>query len=405
MPIDPSSSSASLASESPAARQALSVLEILPRLEVGGTARSAIDLSMALVRAGGRALIVSEGGRLLPEVLRGGITHETLRVDSESPWLMLKLAWHLGRLAGRDGIDIFHARSAPAAWATVKAQRFAKLPVIVTLHDCDMPTRRIHHWYADALRHADHVIAVSDFVAAEARNVLGIANDRLTVIPHGINLARFNPGAINADRLIKHAQKLLLPDGVPLIIMPASLLPEKGHALLIEALALLGARPFYCLMLGDDSQNDTYRQEIEELIVAKNLEGKVRFGGFCDDMPALYMLADLVVIPSLEPEAFALAAAEAQAMGRPVVAADHGSAPEIVRAPEAGWLFKPRDAAALSTAIAEGLSLGPAKRERIALAARAHIERHFTLETMCRRTFEVYARVLAAGQAETRRSA
>ncbi len=384
------------------------MLEILPRLEVGGTARGAIDLSMALVRAGGRVLIASEGGRLLPEVLRGGITHETLRVDSDSPWLMLKLAWQLSRLASREGINIFHARSAPAAWAATKAQRFAKLPIVATLHDCFEPTRRVHHWYADALRNADHVIAVSDFVAAHARNVLGLAGDRLTVIPRGVNLARFNPGAINADRLIKHAQKLLLPDGVPLIIMPAALLPEKGHALLIEALALLGPRPFYCLMLGDDSQNDTYRQEIEELIVARNLEGKVRFGGFCDDMPAVYMLADLVVIPSLEPEAFALAAAEALAMGRPVAAANHGSALQIVRAPETGWLVTPGDAAALSAAIAEGLSLGPAKRERIALAARAHIERHFTLEAMCRRTFEVYARVLAAaatGPAEDRRSA
>ncbi len=384
------------------------MLEILPRLEVGGTARGAIDLSMALVRAGGRVLIASEGGRLLPEVLRGGITHETLRVDSDSPWLMLKLAWQLSRLASREGSNIFHARSAPAAWAATKAQRFAKLPIVATLHDCFEPTRRVHHWYADALRNADHVIAVSDFVAAHARNVLGLAGDRLTVIPRGVNLARFNPGAINADRLIKHAQKLLLPDGVPLIIMPAALLPEKGHALLIEALALLGPRPFYCLMLGDDSQNDTYRQEIEELIVAKNLEGKVRFGGFCDDMPAVYMLADLVVIPSLEPEAFALAAAEALAMGRPVAAANHGSALQIVRAPETGWLVTPGDAAALSAAIAEGLSLGPAKRERIALAARAHIERHFTLEAMCQRTFEVYARVLAAaatGPAEDRRSA
>lgn len=384
------------------------MLEILPRLEVGGTARGAIDLSMALVRAGGRVLIASEGGRLLPEVLRGGITHETLRVDSDSPWLMLKLAWQLSRLASREGINIFHARSAPAAWAATKAQRFAKLPIVATLHDCFEPTRRVHHWYADALRNADHVIAVSDFVAAHARNILGLAGDRLTVIPRGVNLARFNPGAINADRLIKHAQKLLLPDGVPLIIMPASLLPEKGHALLIEALALLGPRPFYCLMLGDDSQNDTYRQEIEELIVAKNLEGKVRFGGFCDDMPAVYMLADLVVIPSLEPEAFALAAAEAQAMGRPVAAANHGSALQIVHAPETGWLVTPGDAAALSAAIAEGLSLGPAKRERIALAARAHIERHFTLEAMCQRTFEVYARVLAAAAAdpaEDRRSA
>jgi glycosyltransferase involved in cell wall biosynthesis len=114
----------------------------------------------------------------------------------------------------------------------------------------------------------------------------------------------------------------------------------------------------------------------------------------CRDMPAAYMLADVVVSASTSPEGFGRVVVEAQAMGRPVVATNHGGARETVEPGRTGWLVPPGDARALADAIAEALRLTP--EERIAHAARAadHVRRNFDTATMAARTLDVYQEVL-----------
>ena len=113
-------------------------------------------------------------------------------------------------------------------------------------------------------------------------------------------------------------------------------------------------------------------------------------------MPAAYMLADVVVAPSLRPEAFGRVPAEAQAMGRPAVAAAHGGALETVLDGESGWLVPPGDADALAGALRQALGANPAERERMAAAGQAHVRRNFTLEGMCSATLDVYRELLPA---------
>ena len=108
------------------------------------------------------------------------------------------------------------------------------------------------------------------------------------------------------------------------------------------------------------------------------------------------MLADLVISPSLRPEAFGRVPAEAQAMGRPVIAFAHGGALETVRDGETGWLVPPGDIGALADAIREALRASPAERARMASAGQAHVRRNFTLEGMCSATLDVYRELLPA---------
>ena len=86
-------------------------------------------------------------------------------------------------------------------------------------------------------------------------------------------------------------------------------------------------------------------------------------------------LADVVVSASTSPEGFGRVVAEAQAMGRPVVATSHGGARETVVPGSTGWLVPPGDPRALAEGLAEALKLGP--EERLAHAARAieHVRR------------------------------
>ena len=94
-------------------------------------------------------------------------------------------------------------------------------------------------------------------------------------------------------------------------------------------------------------------------------------------MPAAYMLADVVVSASTDPEGFGRVIVEAQAMGRPVVATDHGGARETVVPGETGWLVPPRDPAALAAAIGAALALGPGERSLLACRAQRPCRRPF----------------------------
>ncbi len=113
-------------------------------------------------------------------------------------------------------------------------------------------------------------------------------------------------------------------------------------------------------------------------------------------MPAAYMLADVVISASTDPEAFGRVAAEAQAMGRPVVATDHGGARETVLAGETGWLVPAGDPKALADAINQALSIDETARKKIAVSGRAQVLSHFTVAAMRAKTLDVYREVLAA---------
>jgi glycosyltransferase involved in cell wall biosynthesis len=118
-------------------------------------------------------------------------------------------------------------------------------------------------------------------------------------------------------------------------------------------------------------------------------------------MPAAFLAASVVTVPSTEPEAFGRVAVEAQAMGTPVVVSDLGAVPETVLSPpdhlpsaRTGWRVPAGHPIALADAIEEVLLLGASAREALASRAREHVERHFSLSQMVSATLGVYEALL-----------
>jgi glycosyltransferase involved in cell wall biosynthesis len=118
-------------------------------------------------------------------------------------------------------------------------------------------------------------------------------------------------------------------------------------------------------------------------------------------MPAAYMLADVVVSASRDPEGFGRVIAEAQAMGRPIVATNHGGARETIVPDVTGWLVPPRDPAALAAAIGEALSMTGEERQQLAQRSIAHIAARYTRQAMCAGTIRVYEELLFRDRRET----
>lgn len=224
-------------------------------------------------------------------------------------------------------------------------------------------------------RRVDWVVAISDPI----RRILiaaGVEARRISVIPSGVDLERFCAGDDVRTHMRQDTLRLQSDDLAVLLV--GALVDRKGHAVLLHAarrLAQRGLRPVY-VFCGDGQG----RRALEELTATVGLTERVRFLGWCPDVAPLLAAADVVVVPSLH-EGLGVAALEAMAAARPVIASRIGGLAEVVIDGETGWLVPPGDAGALAAALEAALrDAGESKRR--GTAARVRVTRHFGMDRM-----------------------
>ncbi|MFT6579991.1 MAG: glycosyltransferase family 4 protein [Alphaproteobacteria bacterium] len=380
---------AELASEPPC------VMQVLPSLVTGGVERGAVEIAAALVDSGGRAIVVSSGGPMAHEVTRVGAEHITLPVHSKNPFVIRKNIDRLARIIRSKEVDIVHARSRAPAWSAYYAAQKTNAHFVTTFHGTYNLGPPLKKFYNSIMTRGEKVIAISDHIARHILETYPCDPARIRVIHRGVDLDIFDPTRVSAERVIKLSTEWRLPDGVPVIMLPGRLARWKGHMVLIEALALLKRDDIRCIIVGSDEGRSRYVRDMQAQIEALNLGSVVHIVGDCRDMPAALMLSDVVVHASTDPEAFGRVIIEAQAMGRPVVAADHGASREIIEPGESGWLAKPGDPEDLAQALRAALGLSTQERAQLAQRTRALSLESFSKTAMCAATLEVYQSVLA----------
>jgi glycosyltransferase involved in cell wall biosynthesis len=368
------------------------VLQVVPRLVTGGVERGTVEVAAALVAAGWKAVVASAGGPMAREVERAGALHVELPLASKNPLTVRRNVERLAQLIRRERIDIIHARSRAPAWSALGAARRTGCRFVTTFHNAYGAETWLKRRYNSVMARGERVIAISRFVAEHARDVYGVPAAKLRVIARGVDFNRFDPERVSPERVIQLAREWRLPDGAPLVMLPGRLTRWKGQLVLIDAMARLGREDLRCLLVGGGSGG--YRRQLLDTISRRSLDGIFQLVDDCRDMPAAYMLADVVVSASTRPEGFGRVIAEAQAMGRPVIATAHGGAREIVLDGETGWLVPPEDPEALAGAIARALALSAEQRMALAERGIAHMRRHFTTQAMTDRTIAVYEEIL-----------
>ena len=370
------------------------VMQVLPALSSGGVERGTVDMAKSLVAAGWKAIVVSSGGPMVHELERIGGVHIELPIHLKNP-----LAWRsnfdkLVDLIARHNVDLVHARSRMPAWIAWRASRVRNVPFVTTFHGRYPDSNPLKKIYNGIMVRGDRVIAISHYIGDEILRRFNLDPQRLRVIQRGIDMDVFDPDRVSAERMIKFTQEWRLADGVPVIMLPGRVTRWKGHETLIAALAELSDIDFRCLIVGPYEGKSGFKADLEAKISQLGLDAKVQFVGGCRDMPAAYKLSDVVVSPSLDPEPFGRVIVEAQAMGRPVVASDHGGAAETMIEGETGWLVRPRDPSSLAAGLRQALTMDGPARDRMAVAAVAHARENFSRVTMCARTLAVYMEVL-----------
>ncbi|HAA92620.1 MAG TPA: glycosyl transferase [Rhodospirillaceae bacterium] len=370
------------------------VLQVLPSLETGGAERGCVDVAKAVVDAGGTALVASSGGGMVRDLDRAGARHFNIPVHSKNPLRMRANVSKLMSIIREFGVDIVHARSRAPAWSCLKACQKTKAHFITTFHGTYNITSGLKRRYNAIMTQGERVIAISGFIAKHVTTEYETDPARIRIIHRGVDVERFDPAAVPAVRIVQLAEQWRLPDGVPVILMPGRLTRWKGQAVLIEAMAAMKDLDFRCLLVGGDQGRTGYRQELITMVKGLDLESKVHFVGHCEDMPAAYMLADVVVSASTDPEAFGRVMAEGQALGKPVIGADHGASGELIIPNETGWLVPPKEPAALAEALRRALALDTSAREKLATRAIANVRENFSRAQMCAKTLDVYGEVM-----------
>lgn len=380
------------------------VLQVIPDLNSGGAERTTVDIARAIVEAGGRALVASEGGQMVSELKEAGAAHFALPVKSKNPMTIWRNAGLLANLIRARNVDIIHARSRAPAWSAFLAARRTHVPFVTTYHGSYNQTNPVKGLYNSVMARGDAVIANSRYIANLITERHPFAQDKITVIHRGSDLKGLAPENVSALRRQTLRDSWGVPAGRPIVLNMARLTNWKGQKIVIEAMGALKARGIttpIAILAGDAQGRDGYVAELKQLIADWHLQDQVRLVGHCADVPAAMALADVSVVASIEPEAFGRAAVEAQAARVPVIVSDLGAVPETVLAPpdapekeRTGWRVPAADSDALANAIITALDQSP--EDRLAMTGRGvdHASKNFTVETMCAKTLTVYREVL-----------
>ena len=354
----------------------LTVLQVVPQMDCGATARDVVEYALAVKETGGVPLVVSNGGKLVNELRRHGVEHFT--ADIASRFNTLKNVRLLKTLIAERGVDIVHARGRAAAACVKKAVAKTDVP-FVTSYDGPYDDGKfgLKKSYNSVLFQGNAVFAPSLFVKDSLQKRFGVSEEKIHLIPSCIDEKRFDISAVSMDRMIAQAKKWRLPDDVPVLFFPTYHRTKKEYQTVLNALTQMRHKDFLCLFVNESKLSAAQKGSFENKIRKMGLTEVVRYIDGCAEPELAYALADIVLCLRSKEEAFSRSVLETQYMGRLAVAYDHGGVPELIENGETGFLAKPDDASDLANVLDAALDLPFENRQKIIARSRDFVKLRF----------------------------
>lgn len=315
-----------------------------------------------------------------PQDFRLWVTHLNFAMMEEGARLLSSLS---------ERPIIIHAHDWLVAYAARGLKYLFQLPLVATIHATEHGRHGgIHDHGQQYINDVEwwltyeawRVIVCSQAMRTEVRALFGLSDDKVAVIPNGIDLKPPVPEELPPrDRFAAPGERLLFHIG--------RLVPEKGAAVLLETMPqLLRRHPVRLIIAGTGPYGDQLKRRAAQL----GVQNRAHFAGWVDDATAraLYHYADVAVVPSTY-EPFGIVALEAMAQGAPLVASDVGGLSEIVRHEENGLKALPGHAVSLAAQI-DRLLTDRALARRLARNALQEVEERYTWVSIARTTTAVY---------------
>jgi len=371
----------------------IAVMQVLPHLNSGGLVSGAVEIAKELVNSNFKSLVVSSGGYKENEILRNDSILEKLPVHSKNIFNIINNKKKLIDLAIKYNIHLIHARSRAPAWSAYFAAKELNLPFVTTFHGTYGTESFFKKKYNSIMLKGHATIAISKFIKQHIQDEYSITKN-IHVIPRGVNTNIFSPKKVSSARLINAAKKISIEGNDQIILLPGRLTNWKGHKLAVRAISRLKAKNFKLVFIGDLQGRVKYRNELINLATSLNIANNIIFINHTMDLPSYLMLSDLVLSCSTKPEAFGRTVLEAQAMGKPVIAFNHGGSVELINDNENGTLCKVGDINDLAINIEKVLQLSVYKRKVLSKKSIGNVNKKYLTKFMCKKTLNLYIKLI-----------
>jgi glycosyltransferase involved in cell wall biosynthesis len=379
----------------------LKVLQVIPKLGYGGAETGCYDIAHYLPENNCGSFIVTSGGDLIKFIDRTKVKLIRLPVHSKNPFLMLINSIILVGIILYYNISIVHARSRAPAWSCLLATKLTNRKFVTTFHGTYNFKGRLKRFYNSVMLRSDLVIAGSNFIFSHIKENYSDLIDmkkKFLVIFRGINVDYFDPSTTIENEEKKLLDEWQIIEKKKIVLMPGRLSYWKGQELFIEAINLvnneLGYEAFNAVILGSDQGRNSYKQKLMGLCQKHNISKQVKFVNHCENMALAYKVSDIIVSPSIEPEAFGRVSVEAQSMEKIIIASNLGGSNETIIDEKTGLLFEAGNAKSLSKKIIKALTMDESSLKTIGIEGRKNIIEKFNVEKMCFSTYSEYKRLL-----------
>jgi glycosyltransferase involved in cell wall biosynthesis len=377
-----------------------SVLVVTPTLDVGAADAGAVELVRILASAGFRIIVVSRAGRLVADVTAAGGEFVPLDVSSNNPFLMLRNAIKLTRMARDRQCRVIHAFGRAGAWSAFIAARLCQIPLVTSCYKGFREQNIFKHFYNSIMARADHVIASSEQIAQLINDRYGTPWNNIAVVSCSIDLDRFDPDKVTRERIDAIRSAWGVKRETKVILITGRILRRKGHHVVVKAVKRLkemGLNDFLCVFVGEDRGRTRYTGELWDLVLSTGTMDVIRMAAPVADMPAAFAAASVVVSAAIQPEGVQRAILEGQAMARPVIVSDLGAGADVVltapAVPEsriAGFRFQAGDDAELAAALLRLFSMPEPNRATIGRRGRDWVLGHFNTAIATEQTLRLY---------------
>ncbi len=381
------------------------ILQLAPALRDDPAGHAAVDIALTLLQSGARAIVAGGEGPLVGELRALGGEWLPMHTDTVNPLRIARNTRHLQKLIAGERIDVVHAQSAGAAWSALAATDRMPVFLVTSFSERLASAAWPGTLFQGSLARGDRVIAPSSYMSRAMIDRYKIAPDKITVIPQALDTAKFNPAAVNIDRVAALRRAWGLLPQMRVVLIPGRIAPWNGQMSMIDAARLMvagGDRNIAFIFVGEDRGQTRYRNALKRRAHDHGIETLIRFAGHYADMPTALATADVVVIPSLRAPLSGRSAGEAQALGRPVVATSVGALPDNLLCPprmrdelRTGWLVRPGNVGELARATAAALALNVTAHEALGARARQFAEFMFSPQSVAEAIRGVYTSLLA----------
>ena len=372
------------------------ILQVIPTLNISGAEQGCFDVANYLTKNGFTSNVVTSSGYRIDQLKKNGSIVNKIPVHSKNPVTIIFNIFRILKIVKKNDINIIHARSRAPAWSCYFVAKIARIKFITTFHGTYNFNNKIKKFYNSIMLRSDYVIAISEFIYSEIKTKYAYSKKNISVISRGIDIKYLDPSKIDYKKVNNFLKDLNLENNSIKLVLPGRVSGWKGHKIAIEAMTYLrdkSSKDFVLLLVGP-TDNLKLKNNLLRKINELKLENRVKFIGPSKEMDLVYSTADIVLSCSTDPEAFGRIPVEAQAMGKVIIASNHGGHRETIINGLSGFLYPPLDPIELANSIIKAISNEIYLDEQYKIKRRQIILDNFTDLNMCEKTLEVYNKVL-----------